>query len=298
MKLNVQDLIDQGLVKKKTYTEGKYKGLSVLKYSRKVFYNNLWHLDSRLLECRGAVIDEDWNVIVLPFKKVFNYGENGAWVVDNRNIIAVEKVNGFMAAATMTEKYGLIISTTGSLDSEFAELARKWIKTLSDIEWNFTKGETYLFEICDNSDQHVVGEKEGAYLIGVRRHYDGALKSEAAVDKDAVWLECKRPKHFKCEFKDLPETKKEGWMIRDAVTEEVLCKLKSPHYLSKKLIMRLADAKVDFMFDKPEEFKKWIKDEEFFEFVDYMAENIDKGVWKSYNDQQRRDFIERYYGGY
>lgn len=298
MELNVQDLIDKGLVKKRTYTEGKYKGLSVLKYSRKVFYDNLWHLDSRLLECRGTVVDEDWNVVVLPFKKVFNYGENGTWVADNRNIIAVEKVNGFMAAATMTDMYGLIISTTGSLDSEFAELACKWINTLSDIEENFTKGETYLFEICDKSDPHIVEEKEGARLIGVRRHHDGALKSETAVDKDAVWLECKRPKHFKCKFKDLPETKKEGWMIRDAITEEVLCKLKSPHYLSKKLIMRLGNAKVDFMFDKPQEFKKWLKDEEFFEFVDYMAENIDKGVWKSYNDQQRREFIERYYGSY
>ena len=37
MKLNVQDLIDLGLVIKKSYTEGIYKGLSVLKYHRKVF---------------------------------------------------------------------------------------------------------------------------------------------------------------------------------------------------------------------------------------------------------------------
>lgn len=296
MKLNVQDLIDQGLVKKKTYTEGKYKGLSVLKYSRKVFFDNLWHLDSRLLECRGTVVDEDWNVVVLPFKKVFNHCENGTCVADNHHIIAVEKINGFMAAATMTDKYGLIISTTGSLDSEFAELARKWIEK-GKVSGMF-KGRTYLFEICDNSDPHIVEEKEGAYLIGQRLIMDGLLGEENSVDFEAEFLGYKRPKHFKCKFKDLPQTKKEGWMIRDVITGDVLCKLKSPHYLSKKLIMRLGNAKVDFMFDKPEEFKKWIKDEEFFEFVDYMAGNIDKDKWKSYNDQQRRDFIERYYGGY
>ena len=38
MKLNVNDLVEQGLVRKKTYTEGKYKGLSVLKYTKKVFF--------------------------------------------------------------------------------------------------------------------------------------------------------------------------------------------------------------------------------------------------------------------
>ena len=82
-KLNVDDLVEQGLVKKKTYTKGKYKGLSVLKYSRKVFFDNLWHLDDRLLECRGTVVDEADNIIVLPFKKVFNFGENGTYVTLN-----------------------------------------------------------------------------------------------------------------------------------------------------------------------------------------------------------------------
>ena len=98
MKLNIQDLIDQDLVVKKSYTEGVYKGLSVLKYHRKVFFNNLWHLDERLLECRGTVVDEDWNVIVLPFKKVFNLGENGTQVDPDRGVIIPEKINGFMAA--------------------------------------------------------------------------------------------------------------------------------------------------------------------------------------------------------
>lgn len=51
MKLNVQDLIERKLVTKKTYTNGIYKGLSVLKYPKKVFYDNLWHLNDRLLDC-------------------------------------------------------------------------------------------------------------------------------------------------------------------------------------------------------------------------------------------------------
>lgn len=294
MKLNVQDLIDKGLVKKKTYTTGKYKGLSVLKYHRKVFYDNLWHLDDRLLECRGTVVDEDWNVVVLPFKKVFNYGENETTVDPDREVIIPEKINGFMAAATMTEKYGLIVSTTGSLDSEFSELARKWINTLGNIDEEFTKGETYLFEICDKTDPHIVEEKEGAYLIGVRRHYDGSLKTESAVDRDAVWLGCKRPKHLKCKFKDIPKTKKEGFMVRDAFTEEVLCKLKSSFYLSKKMLQRCGKNKAKKMWGNSELFKKQL-DEEFYDCYQEILDTFTEEEYLNLTEQQRRKWIEEYF---
>lgn len=60
--------------------------------------------------------------------------------------------------------------------------------------------------------------------------------------------------------------------------------------------MRLGSAKVDMIFDNPNLFKQRI-DEEFYDFIDYLAEDIDKEVWRSYNEHQRRDFIERYYTG-
>lgn len=295
MKLNVQDLIDEGLVVKKTYTEGVYKGLSVLKYHRKVFYNNLWHLDDRLLECRGTVVDEDWNIVVLPFKKVFNYGENGTMVDPEREVIVPTKINGFMAAATMTEKYGLIVSTTGTLDSDYAKLARKWIEKL-DTKY-LVEGLTYLFEICDKTDPHIVDEEEGAYLIGVRRLNDGFLSTEQFVDMVAASIGAPRPEVTSMKFKDIPlDVKHEGFMVRCAETQEVLCKLKSPHYLSKKALMRVGRAKVDTLFDTPELFKQRVN-EEFYEIINYMAENIDKEVWRNYDPQQRKDFIERYYHG-
>lgn len=50
-----------------------YPSLRVLKYARKVFYEN--RFDNALLEMRGTVIDEYDKIIVRPFKKVFNYSE-------------------------------------------------------------------------------------------------------------------------------------------------------------------------------------------------------------------------------
>ena len=292
MKLNVQDLIDQGLVVKKSYTEGVYKGLSVLKYHRKVFYDNLWHLDERLLECRGTVVDENWNVVVLPFKKVFNLGENGTQVDPEREVIIPEKVNGFMSATTLTEKYGLIVSTTGTLDSEYATLARKWIEKGKVNK--MIKGITYLFEICDESDPHIVEEKEGAYLIGIRAIDTGDLWQEDELDLFAKWMEYLRGSTIKVKFKDIPETKKEGFMVRCVETQEVLCKLKSKHYLSKKMIQRVGRSKAKKMWNNKEAFRQQI-DEEFYNCYQSILDTYTEEEYLNITEQQRRKWIEEYF---
>lgn len=262
-----------------------------------MFWDNLWSLDNRLLESRGTVIDENNKVIVRSFKKVFNLGEDGTKVDPEREVVCPRKVNGFMLSVTYDCKYGYIISTTGSLDSNYVKLGEKWLDTI-DKDCLFETGVTHIFEVCDRSDPHIVEEDEGIYLIGRRVHATGKLSSEYFLDGLACSIGCKRAGKWEGKFKNLPtDIKHEGFMVRDYYTGETFCKIKSKHYLSKKLIMRLGKAKVDLMFDNPKEFKKWIKDEEFYEFVDYMAENIDKEVWRSYNDQKRRGFIERYYTG-
>lgn len=289
MRFNVDDLIQQGLVRKKTYTTGLYKGLSVLKYTKKVFYNNLWHKDERLLECRGIVVDEEDNVIVLPFKKVFNLSENNTEIDQHTSVIAPVKVNGFMCAVTNTDKYGLIVSTTGTLDSEFAIMARKWIEE-GDVK-SLLKNNTYLFEICDKDDVHVVLEDEGAYLIGIRGIYKGGLVTENYLDKRAKSLGYKRPKVYQSAFVDilnmLSEVKHEGFMIRDLYTAKVLCKLKSPHYLSTKAFHRMGKNRVDLMFDNPKEFRKQI-DEEFYDFHQYLLDGYTKEMYYSLTQDERR----------
>ena len=295
MKFNVDDLIQQGLVKKRTYTEGKYTGLSVLKYARKVFYDNLWHLDNRLLECRGIVVDEDDNIIVLPFKKVFNLGENNTKVDTNTDVVCPRKINGFMAAATMTEKYGLIISTTGTLDSEYAILARKWIEKM--VTNKMIPKLTYLFEICDKSDPHVVKEGEGAYLIGVRSHAaeDKYLLPECIVNFEAANLGYKRPDVWEGKFKDLPlDVEHEGYMVRDTHTGETLCKIKSNHYLGKKCLQRVGKTKASKMWNNPDLFKQQL-DEEFYKVFDKILDMFTQEEYLELTEQQRRSWIENYF---
>lgn len=295
MYLNVDDLVEQGLVKKKTYTDGKYKGLSVLKYSKKVFWDNLWHLDSyRLLECRGTIIDENNKIIVRPFKKVFNIGENGTQIEDDRLITYPRKVNGFMCAVTRTEDYGLIVSTTGTLDSEYVELAKKWVDTL-DTDYIIRADITYLFEVCDKSDPHIVEEDEGIYLIGIRDIEKGNMYLEVYLDLTSYLLKCKRPEVFSGMYKGLPKkVTHEGFMIRDSYSGEILAKTKSPHYLAKKAFMRMGRKRIDLMFNNPSEFKKQI-DEEFYDVHEYIINIFSKEEYYELTQEQRRNLFEEYF---
>ena len=300
MKLNVDDLVEQGLVKKKTYTSGKFEGLSILKYSRKVFYDNLWNKDKRLLDCRGMVVDSEDNIVVWPFTKVFNLYENNTKVDQDRVVIAPRKINGFMCAVSIYNEKP-IYSTTGSLDSEFAKMAKEVIEgqlTISDTDF-FKDEYTFIFEICHTDDPHIIRENIGAYLIGIRAHKTGKMLSEQCLDDYAKFGGFYRPEVQIAQFDYIHQLSKsckhEGFMIIDYETGETLCKLKSSHYLSKKAIMRLGQAKVDDMFDNPDKFKQRI-DEEFFDITSYIVKTVDKEQWKSYNDQQRRAFIEKYFG--
>jgi len=289
-----QELIEAGLVKQKRYENG----LSVFKYAKKVFYDRLWETDPLLMEARGMVLDDDGNKVIWPFTKVFNYLEYnaGAELWKDTKIIAPRKINGFMAAARMY-KGELIVSTTGSLDSDFAVLARQHIEKL-DTQRMLSRF-TYLFEICDNSDPHIIAEEEGAYLIGARSMTSGGMVSEHTLDDIAYKIGALRPEVFYGTFGELwemvRECKHEGWMVRlDDETEETVMKIKSPHYLSKKFLMRMGDKKVDNMFDCKEEFMKTL-DEEFYAIVNYITRWWDKDKWKATTEADRRAVIEKYF---
>lgn len=292
-----QELIDQGLVKQKRYDNG----LSVFKYSREVFYRALWNKNPLLLEARGMVLADDGTKVIWPFTKVFNHHENGTELDLATPVIAPRKVNGFMAACRYWNGE-LVVSTTGTLDSDFAKLARTHIEKLEGVEIPATSM-TLIFEICDPSDPHIVEEEAGAYLIGARYMqntiYEGEMATEGWLDVTAHLIGAKRPALFFGSFGDvldlLQDCKHEGYMVRLAnATQATVMKLKSPHYLTKKFLMRMSQKKVTAMFDDKEEFLRTI-DEEFYRVVHYITRWFDAENWTCYSDQERRGIIERYF---
>lgn len=287
-----KELIEKGLVKQKRYDNG----LSVFKYSREVFYRALWNEDPLLLEARGMVLDDEGNKIIWPFTKVFNYNENGTTLHPDTQVIAPRKVNGFMASARWY-KGELIVSTTGTLDSEYVAMAREHIEKLN-ID-NMMKETTYLFEICDERDPHIVEEEEGAYLIGMRYMRYGAMANESVLDHEALVIGAKRAEWTECTFGELlkinAECKHEGHMVRlTDYAQTTVMKLKSPHYLTKKFLMRMGKNKVEYMFNETEEFLK-NTDEEFYGVVHHITRVYTVEDWKCRDDAHRRMIIEEYF---
>lgn len=292
-----QELIAKGLVKQKRYDNG----LSVFKYTREVFYKALWNEDPLLLEARGMVLDDDGNKVIWPFTKVFNHYENGTELDLDTVVVAPRKVNGFMASARYW-KGELVVSTTGTLDSDYAKLALSYIEKLEGIEI-MASNITVLFEICDPSDPHIVEEEAGAYLIGGRymqnTMHEGEMLTEGQLDVWANLIGAKRPALLLGTFRDVLNTlqtcKHEGFMVRLATPEQpTVMKLKSPHYLAKKFLMRMGQKKVDFMFTNKEEFLKTI-DEEFYSIVHHITRWYDAETWGSKTDAERRAKIEEYF---
>ncbi|WBY51902.1 putative RNA ligase/tail attachment protein [Pseudomonas phage vB_PaeM_B55] len=290
-----KDLIDKKLV-----TVKHFNGMSVIKYARKVFYDNLWNKHPLLLEARGHVFDQhSGDCIVRPFEKVFNLGENGAgrFLHPKFRVRLIEKVNGFMFSVTK-HNGSLIFSTTGSLSSDYVALGRKYVSENAD---DYIAGFTYNFEICSPEDPHIVEEEEGAYLIGVRDIFTGQQQSEHILDAYALGMSAGssvrvlRPDHIECSWAHakglLSSCEKEGYMVRTGMGT---VKCKSTHYLGKKFIMRMGSKKVNAMYQDPAGFKQTL-DEEFYPLVDFLVNEVEESCFVEMTDAQRRLLIETYF---
>lgn len=297
--INLKDfssLILQNLVRVKNYPEQE---LCVIKYQGKVFYDNLWGKDKLLNEARGIVFDTiTGEVVIWPFTKVFNHHENGTKCDPDTMVIAPRKVNGFMASVS-SHKGEMIVATTGTLDSEYVALAKEYldVPSIRAIVQNLTTDvNTLLFEICHPMDPHIVDEEYGAYLIGGRNHESGLMFTEQHLDAIAKDTDMLRPEWVRMKFGDLVKLSRtvehEGFMVRllDGTT---IMKIKTPHYLTKKFLMRMGAKKVELLYNDPQ-FKTTI-DEEYYDLVDYIKENYSKETFLGMTDQERKTGIEAFW---
>ncbi len=270
----------------------KYPGLYVIKYKNKVFYDSLW--TPELMETRGLIVDKDWNIVAFPFTKIFNRGENGTDIPLDERVIAVKKINGFMGCITKYRGEALI-STTGSLDSIYVALAEKYLKPMVSI---LQPNMTYMFEICDESDPHIIREILGAHLIGIRNLDNGVMLSQRELDAWASHLTqngfpVERPVWTEMAFSKVVEISKlcqhEGFVVYG---KDTTLKIKSPYYLVNKFLARKNMDKLSKMLDNLPELKKTV-DEEYYPLLDHIAKN--RETYIQLNDQQRLEFMREFF---
>lgn len=270
------------LIRRKEST--RYPGLFVEKYSNRVFYDALWDAHPDIIESRGIVKDAAGNVVIRPFTKIFNHFENGTNINRDEKVLAVQKINGFMAAATyVPSRDQVVVSTTGSLDSEYVDLAIKHLMFTPYVN-NYIQNEyakvgcarTFLFEIVDPTDPHIIQEEPGAYLIGARyvaddTPYFSTYFHEVFLDVAAEKMMVKRPKHwghpdyprFSDVVQEAKVCKHEGFVVYGQESKTVL-KIKSPYYLMSKAAARIKDIST---LDRKR------VDEEFYPLIERLQTN-------------------------
>ncbi len=266
-----------GLVNMKPAGEGIY----VLKYKKKVFYDNLWN--DYIAECRGSIVDADFNLVSYPFTKIYNYGiEKAAPVLaDDTKVTAFRKVNGFMVAMTWY-KGDVLVSTTGSTDSDYIAMAKEMMLThQSWADWQLVfantelEGMTVMFECVHPNDPHIIPEQAGMYVLGYRENSWGSkVGHDPFVLQDlARSFNCYHAESVTTNMARLKEMAKEckheGYVF---YTEDgVSAKIKSPYYLTSKWVAR--NPRTDKLVDLNKDIKHNL-DEEYYPLVDAIRANI------------------------
>lgn len=267
-------------------------GIFVLKYTRRVFYDNLW--SDELEHCRGAIVDKDFNLISYPFQKIYNYQieDRAPVLADDVRVTAYRKVNGFMVACTWY-RGDVLISTTGSTDSPYVAMAREMIGDNMDRyrkTCKYYEGNTFMFECVHPSDPHIVPEKAGMYLIGMRENkYGSRITHEVA------------PLFLQAAFHSIPvevyyttvgelaktvkTVKHEGFVFY--TDDGVSSKLKSPYYLTAKWVAR--NPRTDKLLTK--QFREQL-DEEYYPLLDHILSNIES--YTAMDEQARLAWVRKY----
>lgn len=289
-----------------TMKKTQYDNVFVLKYSRKVFHKYLW--DSTLVECRGTLVDSDMNVVSRSLTKIFNYNEPFApEFTDDELVIVDDKINGFMACATWHNNE-LIVSTTGTTWSEFADIAREKILESLKVEMFMDFPEySFIFEIVTEEDKHVIEEKFGVYLLAVRlktwsnnkfdmsRTHMSSLILYYATHNDNCFVympDCFGTVTFSHAKKSLKDCDREGFVVTSLMDITKQVKMKSPFYLVTKFLSRLNNDNVERLLTNPQACRTKI-DEEFFPLIDYLNANLDH--FKTMENVEKAQYIREFF---
>jgi len=277
-------------------------GIYVLKYRKSVFYDNLWN--DFLEECRGTIVDADFNVVSRPFTKIYNYGVEAKAPVlaDNTLVTAYRKVNGFMVAMTWYNN-DILVSTTGSTQNDYVDYAKEMmLKHQCWADWQMeilaAKGMTLMFECVHPNDPHIVPEDAGMYFLGHRENtWDstvemyGVSKSNWVQNYALACLKCNYAESYVLPLSELvaksKQVRHEGFVFY--TVDGVSAKIKSPYYLTSKWVAR--NPRTDKLVNMEADIKKNL-DEEYYPLVDAIRANIVE--YTAMNEQERLTWVRNY----
>jgi len=279
-------LVMRGLATLKN--DGKY---TTFKYARKAMYEYLWYQVPNLLDCRGHVYCNTTKELVQAApRKSFNYLERGYWkdIPLDTPVEMYKKINGFMAAATI-HKYQLVVSTTGTTTSEYAKWAKELIERDRKLyDMIITSDATTLFEVVVPQDPHIVKEREGLHLLGVREKDTGNFHPMGAS------VRCTLEQALEIVRSD----RGEGFMMYPMQSNGTYdynncCKLKTDYYVGKKKLMRMTPKNVELMYKDVHHFKSELS-KMWYTAAKCIVKDFNKDAWLKSTDQERRLILDNF----
>lgn len=146
--------------------------LKIYNYSQSCQFEKMWN--DVTSQCRGLILDDDFNVVARPLKKFFNVEEVGIDEINEKmssmshNIFSKE--DGSLGILyEYNGEYG--ISTRGSFASDQAKWATKYIKDIhgNELENLDTLNYTYLFEIIYPANRIVIDYHGESKLVAITK---------------------------------------------------------------------------------------------------------------------------------
>jgi len=171
----IQSMIDSGYISKRKHpTENLY----ILNYTSKTQIENNWN--EATLNCRGLIVDDDWNIIERPFKKFFTLSQLDNPILKPFRDMVYGELNKTYLLKTFDKIDGSLIillnyhgklqfTTRGSFDSEQAKEANRLLAGPLNkrFQYSWSPGVTYLFEIVYPENRIVIdyGDERDLYLL-------------------------------------------------------------------------------------------------------------------------------------
>jgi T4 RnlA family RNA ligase len=241
--------------------------LHIYNYTPLAQFEKVWN--EITLQCRGLILDKNYNVVARPFEKFFNLGEQVNQLIPDEPFEVFEKMDGSLGILYFWEGKWCM-ATRGSFRSRQAMQAEKILQTkyAGEVE-KLNEAYTYLFEIIYPSNRIVVdyNDTEDLVLLAVVDTQTGEELQCEELDftKPAVYNGIKDIHQLKC----LDEHNKEGFVVR--FRSGLRYKIKFSDYLRiHKIItqvstisiweyMRNNDSFSEMLEKVPDEFYTWVK---------------------------------------
>jgi hypothetical protein len=243
--------------------------LWILNYTARAQFD--WRWNAQTMQCRGLIVDNDWNVVSRPFPKFFSVEQlNG--VVPVEPFEAYEKMDGSLGILYFVDGKPQIASR-GSFYSEQAQRATAMLET-KYRDAKFDPAFTYLFEIIYPENRIVVdyGGREELVLLAIIETATG--KEWPLHAYNSVFPVVKRYDGFS-QFDELlanQDSSREGFVVRFESGQRVKIKFDEYKRLHKLLtgvspkaiweVLKSGDDIGKVIERVPDEFYQWVKETE------------------------------------